>query len=193
MALKIISGSFRGESLKTPRGRDTRPTLGRHRESMFMILQPALAEAVVLDLFAGSGALGFEALSRGAQHVTFVETAAAACDTIQQNRKKLDVESRSEIIRDNVLNFLKRRVPSSPFDIILMDPPYAGDLYILTLEMIAQSRTRWLAPYGIVVVQSSSRISPPPQPGNLSVYREKKYSDTLISFYGCPDGATLPE
>lgn len=123
--MRIIGGTFRGHRLRAPKG-PTRPTADRTREAIFNLLQSRLAlhEARVLDLFAGSGALGLEALSRGAAEATFVEKAGAALGTIRKNAAALGVESRCTILRADALRWLERDVESR-FDLVFADPPYA--------------------------------------------------------------------
>ncbi len=182
MSLRIISGSFKGTVLKTPRGQRTRPTLGRHRESIFMMLQPKMMGALVLDLYAGSGSIGFEALSRGAGHVTFVENSVAASDIIQQNVKKLDVKSRTSIIRRDVKSYLKGGLQANPYDIIFMDPPYGKGLCGLTIDLIDRSEAQWLAGDGLIIAQASIRDPLNSSPEYLNIFRENKYRDTVFSF-----------
>ena len=124
--LRIIAGEFKGRRLKTPTGRTVRPTGERVREAWFSILQQAIPGARVLDLFAGSGALGFEALSRGAVSVEFVETHKASLATIRENAAILKVADRMTIHRADAVGFAKRLQPHA-FDVAFADPPYATD------------------------------------------------------------------
>lgn len=124
--LRIIAGEFKGRRLKTPGGRAVRPTSDRVREAWFSILQGSLPGARVLDLFAGSGALGFEALSRGAARVEFVESQRAALAALQANSAALEVEDRVTIHRLDAVRFAERLQPNQ-FDVAFADPPYATD------------------------------------------------------------------
>jgi len=124
--LRIIAGEFKGRRLKTPATDKVRPTADRVREAWFSILQQSIPEARVLDLFAGSGALGFEALSRGAVAVDFVEKHQASLAVIRQNATTLNVESRVTIHRSDAMRFAERLQPNT-YDVAFADPPYATD------------------------------------------------------------------
>lgn len=124
--LRIIAGEFKGRRLKAPAGRTVRPTGDRVKEAWFSILQQSIPEARVLDLFAGSGALGFEALSRGAVSVDFVETHAASLKVLKENAQALTVEDRVTIHRMDAVRFAERLQPAQ-YDVAFADPPYATD------------------------------------------------------------------
>jgi 16S rRNA (guanine966-N2)-methyltransferase len=124
--LRIIAGEFKGRRLKTPAGRTVRPTGDRVKEAWFSILQQSIPDARVLDLFAGSGALGLEALSRGATAVDFVEKHAASLAAIKANAAALEVEDRVTIHRMDAVRFAERLQPAQ-YDLAFADPPYATD------------------------------------------------------------------
>ena len=124
--LRIIAGEFKGRRLKTPAGRTVRPTGDRVKEAWFSILQQSIPDARVLDLFAGSGALGFEALSRGAVSVDFVEQSKASLAAIRDNATTLNVGDRVTIHRSDALRFAERLQPAQ-YDVAFADPPYATD------------------------------------------------------------------
>jgi len=124
--LRIIAGEFKGRRLKAPSGRTVRPTGDRVKEAWFSILQQSIPDARVLDLFAGSGALGFEALSRGAVAVDFVENHQASLAAIRDNAATLKVEDRVTIHRVDALRFAERLQPAQ-YDVAFADPPYATD------------------------------------------------------------------
>jgi 16S rRNA (guanine966-N2)-methyltransferase len=124
--VRIIAGEWGGRRLKAPPGRDTRPTTDRIRESWFSALGSAVEGARVLDLFAGSGALGLEALSRGAHHATFVERARKPLSALEGNVASLGAGSRCRVFRGEALGFVRRLEPGA-FDLALADPPYEGD------------------------------------------------------------------
>ena len=124
--LRIIAGEFKGRRLKTPAGRTVRPTGDRVKEAWFSILQQSIPDARVLDLFAGSGALGFEALSRGAVAVDFVEQQQASLAAIRDNAASLSVQPRVTIHRSDAMRFAERLQPGA-YDVAFADPPYAGD------------------------------------------------------------------
>lgn len=122
MKLRIISGEFGGRYIDAPKGRSTRPTASRVREAWFSAIGDAVYDATVVDLFAGSGALGIEALSRGARHVHFVESQAQAVQTLRENVRALGLGDRSTIVRRDALRYIAE--VSEPFDVALADPPY---------------------------------------------------------------------
>lgn len=135
--MHIISGKFRNIPLITPKGLATRPTSSQLRAAVFNIVQHSIEEAVFLDLFAGSGAMGFEALSRGAKKAIFIESGREAIKCIRQNAKKLQVESQCEIYEVSVFTALKKLAERNMvFDIVYADPPYESQLE--TQESYAQ-------------------------------------------------------
>jgi len=148
--MRIIAGEWRGRPLKAPAGAATRPTADRVRETLFSMLASRLGtfEGLrVADLFAGSGALGFEALSRGAAHVTFVEQDRAALDAIRANAAALKADDRAQILARSAL-----RLPASePFDLIFADPPYEEG----SGSQAAQAASGWLAPGGWMSVETA--------------------------------------
>lgn len=160
--MRIIAGTWRGRPLEAPAGTETRPTADRVRETLFSMLASRLGsfeDLRVADLFAGSGALGFEALSRGAAHATFVEKDAAATAAIRRNAAKLGVEVR-------VLGVSALALPrSDPFDLIFADPPYGSGSG--TAAILAVATAGWLAPGGWMSVETSRRDSV--DPGALTI------------------------
>lgn len=137
MSLRIIGGQFKGRILKTPKGSGTRPTQGMLRESVFNICQNEIQGARFLDLFAGSGAMGLEALSRGASHITLVENDRRAISSIRENIAILQAASQTTLITSDVVRALKQL--SSPFDIIYIDPPYDTPVLPLIEKLLAQN------------------------------------------------------
>ncbi|MGH7476525.1 MAG: 16S rRNA (guanine(966)-N(2))-methyltransferase RsmD [Longimicrobiales bacterium] len=169
--MRIIAGRWRGHGIRAPRGMDTRPTTDRVREAWFSALQPALGGARVLDLYAGSGALGLEALSRGAAHVTFVERSAGALRALRENIEKLGAAGQAEIIREDVLRYLPALRPGA-FDIALADPPY-GTGQAATLARLYQ-RT----PFADSLWIEHSMREPL---ADADVARSRRYGDTLLT------------
>jgi len=152
---RIISGRFRGRRLSVPKGTDIRPTTDRMRERLFSILNhkryPAMADARVADIFAGTGALGLEALSRGAAHVTFVEKARGSLDCLRSNITALDSEADTKIIMSDAAAVARA---AEPFDFIFMDPPYRQGLLRPTLDrLIAAS---WLKDGTAIICELAS-------------------------------------
>jgi len=174
--VRIVAGAYGGRRLTAPRGGRTRPTADRVREALFSMLCP-LEGARVLDLFAGSGALGLEALSRGAVEVTFVDSAPAAVRAIRANLEALGAAG--EVRRSDARGFLRNaRASGRQYDLVFLDPPYrrAGAL----AEALAADLATVLAPRARVVVESDRR-SPLALPVPLQV--ERRYGDTLIRIH----------
>jgi 16S rRNA (guanine966-N2)-methyltransferase len=175
--VRVIAGSFGGRRLQAPPGSETRPTGDRVRESLFSMLGSGVAGARVLDLFAGSGALGIEALSRGAGEATFVDSAPAAIRAIRLNLDALGVEA--EVRRMDALVFLRgasRRRPD--YDLIFLDPPYR-----FAARLGAELSRRLpdvLAPHATVVCESARRL---PLSLDLPIRDERRYGDTLIRIH----------
>lgn len=196
MALRVIAGEFGGRRLAAPRGTRTRPTTDRVKESVFSALGPdRLTGVSVLDLFAGSGALGIEALSRGALHAQFVERDHSARAVIDDNLASLDVASRSNVWGGDVEQFL-RATPSAlaPFDLVLVDPPYdlPDDALVSLLSLLAAPI--WLRPDATVVIERSGRARASNRASNRASVEsltlpagwrsvwERTFGDTLIVF-----------
>lgn len=185
-SLRIIAGERRGFVLRAPQGPATRPTLGRVRESLFMILHPDLPDARVLDVCAGSGALGLEALSRGARHATFIEQARPALAALEENIQRLAWAERTHVVPHEALGVLKRPGPpagEAPYDLILLDPPYAQGLADAALAHLGAALDAWLAPEGQVVAQVGERDPLAPAYGPLVALREKTYGVTRVVFF----------
>ncbi|MGI8558067.1 MAG: 16S rRNA (guanine(966)-N(2))-methyltransferase RsmD [Solirubrobacteraceae bacterium] len=176
--MRVIAGAWRGRRLVAPAGSETRPTGDRAREALFSILGAAVKDADVLDLYAGSGALGLEALSRGAARATFVERAAAALAAIRANCEHLDVEaSRVELQSRDCAAFVHDAAArAEKYDLIFIDPPYATPLgALLTRELPAL-----LAPDARLVCESDRAAG---AQFALPVVRERRYGNTLIRIH----------
>ncbi|HEV8305501.1 MAG TPA: 16S rRNA (guanine(966)-N(2))-methyltransferase RsmD [Gemmatimonadales bacterium] len=171
--VRIIAGEFKGRRLKTPAGDTTRPTADRVRESWFSILQRQVRGARVLDLFAGSGALGFEALSRGAVQADFVDVHRAALAVLKANAKTLKVEDRVTIHRVDGLRFTERLLRGQ-YDVAFADPPYAGDQ---AARLVAIFR---VTPFARVfaIEHAADRFIP----GDDT----RRYGDTAVTFVYAP-------
>lgn len=169
--MRIIAGRWRGHPLRAPSGRKTRPTPDRVREAWMSALQPWIPGATVLDLFAGSGALGLEALSRGAARVTIVEKARSALDAIEANVAKLGAADDVEIVRGDALPFV-RKLEAGAYDIVLADPPYHLGHSQALVERFAEVRfAEWLW------IEHASDEMLPELPGS----RTRRYGDTSIT------------
>jgi 16S rRNA (guanine(966)-N(2))-methyltransferase RsmD len=185
---RVIAGSARGTRLLSP-GDGTRPIGDRVKETLFAILEPRLAEAVVLDLFAGSGACGIEALSRGALRAILVEHEIAACRVIEENLRRTRVYDRAAVVRADALKYLKERAASEgPFDVVLIDPPYAEpNLLAAALTAIADAAPALLNPPAWVVAKHFWRTPPPQTVGLLASVRTRRFGETGLTFYRVPD------
>lgn len=183
--MRIIAGKYRGRKLKRPPSLKTRPTSDRLRETLFNILAPRIEGARFLDLCAGSGAVGIEALSRGAAHVTFVDRSRKMYALIETNLNLLSVrDDEIEVVNREALEFLGRRVKkeAEPFDIIFFDPPYTTD-YEEVLDYIGEESARLLVPEGVVVVEHHKKKDLEEEFGALRQYRTLKQGDSCLSFY----------
>ncbi len=177
--MRVIAGSAKGMNLKCPDTMEIRPTSDRAKEALFNILAWSLPGARVLDLFAGSGSLGIEALSRGAAEAVFVDKQSMAASAISQNLKHTHLEEKAKIAKQDVVDFLSR--PDSQFDIIFLDPPYDSDLYETTIEMI--DKNGFLFSQGIVVAESASKRQMPACIGGLSLQDRRHYGRNILNFY----------
>jgi 16S rRNA (guanine966-N2)-methyltransferase len=177
--MRVIAGTHGGRRLRAPRGVATRPTSDRVREALFSILGPAAVErARVLDLFAGSGALGIEALSRGASGATFVESAATALRALEANVAALRLEAR--VVRGDALRFLdSASADGSHYDLVFLDPPYR--LAARLAQPLSEALPAVLAPGAVVVAESDRRA---PLALELPLEDERRYGDTLIRIHG---------
>jgi 16S rRNA (guanine966-N2)-methyltransferase len=175
--MRIVRGSLGGRVLRAPHGADTRPTSEKVREAIFNIL-PDVEGMQVLDLFAGSGGLGIEALSRGAAHATFVDHAKAALGAIRGNLRELDLEARSTVLAGDAVALAARHVPASPWQLVFVDPPYRSDLAVRAVQTLAH-----LAPEAVIVIEHDRRNAPPDALGSLLRTDQRRYGDTLVSFY----------
>lgn len=182
--MRIIAGTCRSRTIKAPPGRNTRPTTDRVREALFSLLEARggpLAQKCVLDLYAGSGALGLEALSRGAQRAYFVENDRASLAVLRQNIASLDFSSRAIVLSEEVMKALaKISGQGLEFDLILADPPYALDTSAL-LQTMADSHL--LVEDGLLSLEHDRAHEPAAQVAGLQRVAWKKYGQTFLSIY----------
>ena len=175
--MRVIAGSRKGHKIAAPKGRDTRPTSDRVRENVFNLVGP-VDGAAVLDLFAGSGAMGIEALSRGAERATFVEADAKTAYVIQENLEKLRLTG-ARVVRDDVVRALAAEASSGrKYDLVLVDPPY--DLYADVQPQLARYLPHVLEERGLVVVETSARIEPELP---LTQRTSRKYGSARITLF----------
>jgi 16S rRNA (guanine966-N2)-methyltransferase len=181
--MRVIAGRYRSRPLQSLRGLDLRPTSDRLRETLFDVLcagdPNTLAETTWIDLFAGTGAVGIEAISRGAGMVFFVENSRRATELIRKNLESLDIRSGFQILQHDVLRL--NRVLSK-VDYAFLDPPYRMEsLYRQTLEMLADSSL--LKPESVVIAEHPKKFDPGEQTASLERYRRLEQGDAALSFY----------
>jgi 16S rRNA (guanine966-N2)-methyltransferase len=182
--MRVIAGAFKGRRLAPVRGR-LRPTAAKVREAIFDILGEAVAEARVLDLFAGTGALGIEALSRGAAAAVFVEDQPEALQVLRRNLASLDLNAQAQVLSLPVNTALKKlAAKGARFSLAFLDPPYGGGRAAGALAALAAAAL--LAPPAWVVVEHSRRESLPESVGGLSQRQLRRYGDTQVAFYLAP-------
>jgi 16S rRNA (guanine966-N2)-methyltransferase len=166
--LRIIGGAWRGRRLRFPPSPEIRPTPDRVRETLFNWLGAHVSGARCLDLFAGSGALGLEALSRGARHVTFVERDAAAVRELRARLAEWGA-SGAQVEQADAHRFLA--ASAEPFDIVFLDPPFASDLLPVSARLLEGGH--WLAPAALIYVECAAREGPPPLPERWKLIKGK--------------------
>lgn len=179
--LRIVAGELRGRRIEVPSGVAVRPTADRIREALFSILGARVCGARVLDAYSGSGALGFEALSRGAARVVFVEADRRVLAGLIHNAEKLAVRDRCLFRAAQAAEWLSGEAQGE-FELILADPPYGRGEGGRFLPCAA----RRLAAGGTIVVERDGRDSPAPAPAGLPCYRSQRYGRTCLDFYGAP-------
>jgi 16S rRNA (guanine966-N2)-methyltransferase len=177
--VRVIAGIAKGRTLDAPRGGATRPATDRIRETLFAILEPVLEGARVLDLFAGAGTLGIEALSRGAAHVTFVERSAEALKALRKNIATTGFADRAEVVGANVLGFLERPI-AGPYDVVFCDPPFA-DVGILESTLAHPHLAGALAPEAHVVARVLKKHQPN-VPEGARLLRVKEIGEETLLF-----------
>jgi 16S rRNA (guanine966-N2)-methyltransferase len=181
---RIIGGSAGGRRLQTQRGPSTRPTSDRVREALFSTVEAwcgSLSGLRFLDLYAGSGAVGLEAWSRGAGVVTLVEQDRRASHLIRSNARAIGFPG-ANVVSASVAATL-RRAPTAPYDLVFLDPPYPQATEAVEEDLAALSLHGWLVPGALVAVERSSRAAPPRFPDGFGEIREKRYGETTL-WYG---------
>ncbi|MBX7222494.1 MAG: 16S rRNA (guanine(966)-N(2))-methyltransferase RsmD [Blastocatellia bacterium] len=180
--MRIISGKFKGRRIQTVDGLEVRPTSDRLRETLFNILSPDIDGATFLDLCAGSGAVGIEALSRGAEHVTFVEHARRAITMLVENLRVCHIEEGVDVVQRDVVRALKQLVfEERHYDLIFFDPPYASHVYGPVMSLL--SETELLDTEGRLIAEHHSKHEMPETIGHLRRYREVRQGESCLSFY----------
>ncbi|HEX5735562.1 MAG TPA: 16S rRNA (guanine(966)-N(2))-methyltransferase RsmD [Blastocatellia bacterium] len=180
--MRVIGGKYRGRTLRAPHGAEVRPTSDRLRETLFNIIAPWIEGSRFLDICAGSGAVGIEALSRGAACVTFIDSSRRACAVIESNLASLAITSDAIIINRDAVAALKRLSgDEAKFDIIFFDPPYASEVYSQVLSVLAAGHL--LAPEARVIAEHRAKTPPAAEYGGLKIFREVKQGESALAFY----------
>ena len=183
--MRVIAGAWRGRRIEFPDLPGLRPTPDRVRETLFNWLQPHIAGARCLDLFAGSGALGIEALSRGAAEVVFVETATAATHTLRAQLQRFGGEGRAVVLDLGAARYL--RAAAAPFDVVFLDPPFGRDLLPETLALLAAGQ--WLKAGGLVYLEHERAAAMPPLPEGWQLLRSKAAGEVAYHLAGVSSAA----
>jgi 16S rRNA (guanine966-N2)-methyltransferase len=188
VTLRIIAGKYRGRNLKSPPSLETRPTSDRLRETLFNVLAPRIEGARFLDLCAGSGAVGIEALSRGAEHAKFVDRSRKMCGLIESNLDLCRVpENETEVVLSEASAFI-RQVSArelQPWTIAFFDPPYAND-YLSVLELFGADNLKLLTESGLLIVEHHHKNALKDQIGDIIRTRIIKQGDSSLSFFQKP-------
>lgn len=184
MMMRVVAGTQKGRRLKQPIGPGLRPTSARVKEALFSIILDRIPNAKVLDLYAGTGALGLEAISRGAREVVFVENQSTSIQVLRENIEHCAVTDSCTITAQDVQAFLDGRFPQyekDPFDLVFADPPYEiSDLAPLLRQL---DSSRKVASKGLVVIEHFKKASLPQEAGSLQQIRQSRYGDTFLTFY----------
>ncbi len=176
--MRVTGGIGRGRRLKVPSGSRVRPTSDKVKQALFNILGDRVTDAAFLDLYAGAGGIGIEALSRGAGRVVFVDSSRSSLAVIKQNIGRTGLGGRAQVVPAKAEAFVRKS--SESYDIVFLDPPYAEELQPL-LELVAGSGI--VKPDGVVVAEHFKKQPSPERAGPLTLYREARYGDTVLAFY----------
>lgn len=179
--MRVITGSARGRKLCAPDGYDVRPTTDKVKEAVFSSLQFDIGGALVLDLFAGSGQLGIEALSRGARHAVFVDNSRVSLGCVRKNLEATDFVSASDVLLRDSFDYIA--LTERSFDIIFLDPPYGCGI----VEKILPLAAKKLAPGGFIVCEYEAKAQTPQIPGGPGLFRDRQYGRIKISVFHSED------
>jgi 16S rRNA (guanine966-N2)-methyltransferase len=177
--MRVIAGEAKGRRLRGPRGTEVRPTSDKVKEALFSILGDRVKDARMLDLFAGAGGIGIEALSRGAAHLDFVESDEALADILEQNLTACGFSARAEVHRSDAFRFIKQI--RRPYDLVFADPPY--HTWQLKKLLPVLGRGVMITPDGLTVVEHFRKIKLPTRIGHLETVRSYEYGDTILTLY----------
>lgn len=181
--MRVIAGSAKGRKLKSVPGESTRPILDRIKENLFNILGSQVRETRWLDLFAGTGSVGIEALSRGAAYCLFVDNSRAAIRTIRENLEHTGLADRAEVVRENAYRFLQKEPGGEDaFDVVYIAPPQYKDMWLKALKLV-DAQPGWLIPNGLVIVQIDPKEYGEVLLRRFYLYDQRSYGNTLLCFY----------
>ncbi|MFA5408518.1 MAG: 16S rRNA (guanine(966)-N(2))-methyltransferase RsmD [Bacilli bacterium] len=179
--MRVISGFLKGRNIKGDKIKGTRPTMDKIKQSVFAMIQDDVRESTCLDLFAGSGSLGIEAISNGASSTYFIDKGKEAYDTIKYNIEQFNIENQSKVFHDDYMKMLLYfKNNNIQFNLIFLDPPYKENLIEEVLTFI--SNNNLLYPYGQVICEFSDEILDD-EYGNLSVIKQRLYGDKQVKIY----------
>ena len=179
--MRVVSGELRGRRLLAATGRETRPTSDRARAGLFDWIGPRLAGARVLDLFAGTGALGIEALSRGAREAVYVERSRGALRALRANLEALELGDRARVVERDLARGLGPLAAGERFDLVLADPPYEGAW--LERLLACEALPGLLEPEAVVITERSARAASAPDTPVLRLRSSKRYGETAFDWY----------
>ena len=180
--MRVISGKVRGLKLNAPKNQDVRPTTDRVKENLFNMISSYIMDSNILDLFAGTGSLGIECLSRGAKNCVFVDISKESIAIVKSNIKKARVENESTVLNLDFKDAVSRlQGQKSKFDVIFMDPPYYKEMFVDALEKIDNANL--LDEDGIIVVEHDTKDILPDKVNRLEKTKDKKYGNTTLTFY----------
>lgn len=179
--MRVISGKAKGRKLKLVPGDSTRPIMDRVKENLFNILGPFVVDSTWLDLFAGTGQVGIEALSRGARHVLFVDTVRAAIKVIDENLETTGLTAGATVLQADAFRYLEN--PRAPVDVIYIAPPQYKGLWLEALRVVDQRPSAHLTSDGLVIVQIDPKEEQPVALQNLEETDRRRYGSTLLLFY----------
>ncbi len=180
--MRVISGKARGLKLNSPKNDDTRPTTDRVKESLFNMINSYMMDSDILDLFAGTGSLGIECLSRGSRECVFVDSSKDSIAVIKSNIKKARVESESIVLNTDFKSAMSSLgLKNKKFDVIFMDPPYYKNMFEDALKGVDDKSL--LKEDGVIIVEHDTKDKFPDNIGKLYKSRDKKYGNTTVTFY----------
>ena len=177
--MRIGGGNTKGRRLQTVPGRQVRPTSGRVRQALFNTLREWVPGSIFVDMFAGTGSVGLEALSQGARHVYFVENGRHALLALRANINRCGAESQTTVVAAALPQALRRLPAAQQVDVLFLDPPYTSDLAAATLNTLDDCAL--LAPHGLIVWQHAARREPPALP-SFTLWQSRRYGNTQLSF-----------